>query len=73
MSDMNRGFYKKYEVTKISNPNKFMNCVVLEFDDPVNWEAIKTFASSMRKAGYVAAANDIELQLEIHKPTGVEK
>ena len=35
MSDKNEGLIRKYEVTKLSNPTKKIDAIVLEFDDPI--------------------------------------
>lgn len=52
MDDKNRGFYKKYHVEKLSNPTKKLDCVVLEFDDPIDRQGIQAWAKAMDEAGY---------------------
>lgn len=58
----NIGLFKKYEVKKLSNPEKELDCVVLEFDDPIARQALEFWAELMRKNGYS----------EVHKDT-IEK
>lgn len=59
MSDKNKGLYHKYNVTKLSNPNKVVDCIVLEFDDPIARIGIEAWAVAMEEAGYDALASDV--------------
>lgn len=61
MGSKEQGLFKKYEVTKLSNPEKVIDCLVLEFDDPLATQAIATWAAEMRRAGYVQV---IEMKLD---------
>lgn len=56
-------FYQKYEVKKISNPEKKMDCVVLEFDDPIARKGIQAWAEEMLKQGYHRAAAGVLAKL----------
>lgn len=47
-----RGFLQKYEVKKLTNPDKKMYCVVLEFDDKLSRAGIVAFAEACRAEGY---------------------
>ena len=53
------GLFKKYEVTKISNPTKEVDAIVLEFDDVLSRTALRKYSSILRNAGYMELANDI--------------
>lgn len=57
------GIYKKYEVTKISNPEKKIDCIVMEFDDPIARVAIEVWADEMAQKGYLAVAKDVYRKL----------
>lgn len=54
-----RGLYQKYEVKKLSNPTKKLDCIVLEFDDPIARDGIRAFARSARIEGYEKLASDL--------------
>ncbi len=56
MSEKSKGFYQKYEVTKISNPSKEIDAVVLEFDDPIARRGIRAWAVEMYAKGFDKAA-----------------
>ena len=58
MSDKNLGIYKKYDVTKISNPTKKMDCIVLEFDDPIARVALRKWAEEMIANGYLKCGEE---------------
>jgi hypothetical protein len=49
------GLVKKFEVTKLSNPEKKLDCIVLEFDDPIARRGIQAWAEAMLEAGITAA------------------
>lgn len=59
-----RGLFQKYEVKKLTNPAKDMDCIVLEFDDPISRVGIKSFADECKENGYIQLAKDIEEHLE---------
>ena len=65
--DKDKGLYQKYEVKKFSNPDKEIDAIVLEFDDPLSWDAIARFAMDMHAAGYELAAYEINAKLEAYK------
>lgn len=50
------GLYQKYIVKKIKNPDKEMDCIVLEFDDPIARRAITFWANLMHEDGYTLCA-----------------
>ena len=57
MSDeKNIGLYKKFRVQKVGNPTKKIDCIVLEFDDPIAQKAINFWADEMHNAGYIKCA-----------------
>ena len=58
------GLYKKYEVKKISNPKKFIDSIVLEFDDPIARVGIKAWADEMGKQGFVFCADMTRAKLK---------
>jgi len=57
MSDKEKGIFHKYDVIKISNPEKAISCIVLEFDDPIARVGIRAWAAEMEKNGYLKAAD----------------
>jgi len=52
MGDKTKGLYQKYVVTKISDSKKKMDCIVLEFNDPIARDAIRYWAGLMIVEGY---------------------
>lgn len=59
MSEKEKGLYGKYEVKKITNPTKELDCIVLEFDDPNARYGIYHFAIKCHNEGYQQLAADI--------------
>ena len=59
MSDKKKGLYQKYEVKKITNPDKVMDCIVLEWDDPRARKGIRAFAEACQEDGFHALAADL--------------
>ena len=53
------GLVKKFEVTKLSNPEKKLDCIVLEFDDPIARRGIQAWAEAMLEAGYHRCAAEV--------------
>lgn len=51
-----RGLYVKYVVTKIKNPEKQIDAVVLEYDDPIARKGIRAWVTAMVAEGYLKAA-----------------
>lgn len=64
MTSKSQGLMPKYEVKKLTNPSKELDCIVLEFDDPIARFAIKAFASRCAQEGYDQLARDIIFKLE---------
>lgn len=54
-----QGLIKKYDVKKLSNPEKEIDAIVLEFDDPISRKVLKYYASKLAAAGYSKFANDL--------------
>lgn len=54
-----KGFELKYKVTKLSNQTKKVDCIVLEFDDPIAREGIRAWAKAMNEAGYHKCATQV--------------
>lgn len=46
------GLHQKYEVVKLDNPQKLIDAIVLEFDDPIARIGIKAWAEAMFLHGY---------------------
>lgn len=64
--------YQKFEVKKITNPTKKMDCIVLEFDDPIDRVGIKAWAEEMQRQGYDrASAGAFAKLLNIEQPGSV--
>ncbi len=63
MREQNKGLYQKYEVKKLTNPAKEIDCIVLEFDDPIARIGIAAWADEMERFGYISAANDAREKL----------
>jgi hypothetical protein len=59
LSEKEKGLYSKYYVKKISNPDKKIDCIVLEFDDPIGRVGIKAWANECEKQGYLNLSKDI--------------
>lgn len=59
------GLFKKYSVTKISNPEKDVDAIVLEFDDPIARVGIIAWAEEMYKNGYQQVHADIISKLDL--------
>lgn len=59
MSDKSAGLEKRYEVVKLSNPEKVVDAIVLEFDDPIARIGILAWVQEMRLKGYDECANDV--------------
>ena len=62
--DKKRGLYWKYEVQKLSNPNKKIDCIVLEFDDPIARSGIRAWALQMIASGYVECGREVIEKLD---------
>jgi hypothetical protein len=58
------GLFKKYEVTKLSNPEKKVDAIVLEFDDPIARVGIAAWAHQMKNMGYEQVYLDIMEKLD---------
>lgn len=54
----NKGLFQKYYIEKISNPEKQIDAIVLEFDDPIAREGIWSWAIEMRNNGYYKCYSD---------------
>lgn len=65
--DKDKGLYKKYEVTKLNNPTKKLDCIVLEFDDPIARVGIRAWADAMAKNGYYACATEVMRKWNEHE------
>lgn len=53
------GLYQKYIVQKISNPDKKIDAIVLEFDDPIARVGITHWAQAMLAKGYKQCFRDV--------------
>lgn len=58
-----KGLEDRYEVVKRTNPNKQLDCIVLEFDDKIAREAIAFWALKMREHGYECVYQDVKQKL----------
>jgi len=67
MQEKEKGLYEKYEVTKLTNPNKELDCVVLEFDDPVQRKGIRAFAEAAADEGYHRLAWDLDRKCDAYE------
>lgn len=65
MSEKEKGLYKKFEVKKISNPTKELDCIVLEFDDHLAREGIFAFAKSAKRGGFHELHDDLMEKLSV--------
>lgn len=70
MPDKKRGLYQKYEVSKISNRGKDIDCIVLEFDDPISRHGIKLWAKEMYRHGYKECAAEVYKKLATYEIDG---
>lgn len=53
------GLEDRYQVIKRSNPEKNLDCIVLEFDDPIARVGIKAWSKEMRAQGYESVYEDV--------------
>lgn len=58
------GLFKKYSVTKINNPDKSVDAIVLEFDDPIARKAIRYWGKVMGENGYEQVEYDVNQKLD---------
>lgn len=65
MSEKNKGLFRKYSVIKLDNVNKEMDCIVLEFDDPIARKGIKAWAQAMTEAGYFKCSQEVLNKLKV--------
>jgi len=72
VSEKQKGLYQKFAVQKLTNPGKKLDCLVLEFDDPVSRIGILAFANAAADAGYDELALDIFRKLEDTAPEETE-
>lgn len=57
------GLERRYEVKKLSNPEKQVECIVLEFDDPIARLSIRHWAAQMCRQGYTEVYRDVMKKL----------
>lgn len=70
LSEKEKGLYQKYEVKKLSNQAKKLDCIVLEFDDPICVPALMCWAYTMKENGYHQVFVDVCERLQRHgQPT----
>lgn len=65
-ADKKVGLYNKYEVKKLSNPDKRLDCIVLEFDDENSRKGIEAFADAVELDGYQQLADDLRMKLRTY-------
>lgn len=63
MGKKTEGLFKKFEVTKVSNPEKRIDAIVLEFDDPIARVGIKAWADEMTERGFHKCAAQVYAKL----------
>lgn len=68
--EKNKGLYQKYEVKKLTNPDKVMDCIVLEFDDPISRNALHSYVDILIDHGYEELAKDIYCKLAEYERKG---
>jgi hypothetical protein len=66
---LEKGLFQKYEVKKLSNPDKNLDCIVLEFDDPIARVAIQAWAEEMLGKGHRQVYEDVMKKLTIYNLT----
>lgn len=64
MDEKEKGLYGKYKVEKISNPEKKIDCIVLEFDDVIARTGIMAWAEDMAHHGYEVVLLNVMDKLE---------
>ncbi len=64
MSDKEKGLYQKYRVKKVGKPREEMDCIVLEFNDPIARHGIRTWAHLMHVRGYHKCAGQVLAKLD---------
>ena len=68
-----RGLYKKYQVTKLTNPEKNIDAIVLEFDDKLSRVALIEYAKILSDNGYSYLASDILCKVEEYNEKEIEE
>ena len=58
------GLEARYVVEKVSNQKKVVDCIVLEFDDPIARVGIRAWADAMAEAGYKKCSDEIIKKLK---------
>lgn len=72
MSDKrSQGIELRYEVKKLTNPGKELDCLVLEFDDPIARVGITAWADEMFRQGYFKIAAQIYSKLVRYEESGL--
>lgn len=64
MSEKEKGLYNKYIVTKPSSPTKKIDCIVLEFDDPIAQVGLQAWADEMIRQGFVRCGVEVIERIE---------
>lgn len=59
LPEKKRPLYGKYKVQKIEKPDNLIDCIVLEWSDPIARVAIKSWAQEMKNKGYLKCACDV--------------
>lgn len=68
------GLENRYQVQKRSNPDKRIDCIVLEFDDPIARVGIKAWSIAMLAAGYTQVFKDVQQKLyDYENPQPIEE
>lgn len=63
MNNREEKLESRFLVTKLTNPDKKVDGIVLEFDDPVARVGIRAWAKAMRSRGYEQVYQDIREKL----------
>lgn len=58
MMSKDNGLEHRFHVTKVNNPTKEVDAIVLEFDDPIAAVGIVAWAKEMKKKGYEQCHDD---------------
>ncbi len=66
-----KGLYGKFFVQKINNPDKKIDCIVLEFDDPIARIGIEAWGKECIIKGYKKLGHEVLEKLKLfNQPDG---
>jgi hypothetical protein len=65
LNDKQRGLERRFEVKKLTNPDKVIDSIVMEFDDYYARIALRAYIAALKQDGFKQYAQDIEAKLAV--------